>query len=60
MMRSVFRLPHKIAGQMAVDIVSRNMSGKAPQHMEEYFKDKRFIVTGATAGQYTLSYERIV
>lgn len=59
-MRSVFRLPHKIVGQMAVDIVSRNMSGKAPQKMEDYFKDKRFIVTGASAGQYILHYERIV
>lgn len=51
MMRSVFKIPQKIAGQMAVDILSRNMSGQPRQRMEDYFKDKKFIVTGSCAGK---------
>lgn len=51
MIRSVFKLPHKIAGQMAVDILARNMSGQPRQRMEDYFKDKKFIVTGSCAGK---------
>lgn len=44
-------MSHKIAGQMAVDnMLSRNMSGRTPQKMEDYFKDKRFIVTGSCVG----------
>lgn len=51
MIRSICRLPHKIVGQMAVDILSRSMASQAPQSMESYFKDKRFIVTGSCAGK---------
>lgn len=50
MIRSLCKLPQKIAGQMVVDKLSRNMSGYTPQSMEDYFKDKRFIVTGSDAG----------
>lgn len=50
MIRSMFKRPHKIAGQMAVDILARNMSGQPRQRMEDYFKDKKFIVTGSCAG----------
>lgn len=50
MIRSICKMPQKIVGQMAVDILSRNMSSKSPQKMEDYFKDKRFIVTGSCAG----------
>lgn len=50
MIRSLCKLPQKIVGQMAVDKLSRNMSGHTPQSFEDYFKDKRFIVTGSDAG----------
>jgi len=51
MMRSVFRLPHKLAGQMVAGALSRNMSTENPAHrMEDYFKGKRFVVTGSSAG----------
>lgn len=50
MIRSLCKLPQRIVGQMAVDKLSRNMSGHSPQSMEDYFKDKRFIVTGSDAG----------
>lgn len=49
MIRSMCKLPHKLAGQMVVGILTRNMSG-TPQKMEDYFKDKKFIVTGSDAG----------
>ncbi|XP_026819703.1 L-xylulose reductase-like [Rhopalosiphum maidis] len=42
---------HLIAGRsMAVQTLSRNMAGQAPQKMEDYFKDKKIIVTGSCAG----------
>ena len=51
MFRFLSKLPHKIPGKnMVVDILSRNMSSKAPQKMEDYFKDKKIIVTGSCAG----------
>lgn len=50
MLRSVCKLSHKITGQMAVNILSRSMAGQAPQKMEDYFKGKKFIVTGSCAG----------
>jgi len=53
MMRSVFKLPQRVVGQMAAGILSRNMStaNSQPHRMEDYFKDKRFVVTGSNAGQ---------
>lgn len=50
MIRSVCKLTHKIAGQMTVDMLSRNMSAQPQQKMEDYFKGKKFIVTGSCAG----------
>lgn len=38
-----------IANQM-VKIYARNMTCKAPTRMEDYFKNKKFIVTGSGAG----------
>lgn len=51
MIRSICKLPNKLAGKMAVDILSRSMAGQAPQKMEDYFKGKKFIVTGSCAGE---------
>lgn len=52
MMRSVFKLPRKLVGQMAFGVLSRNMSTEKPvQRMEDYFKGKKFVVTGSNAGQ---------
>jgi len=51
MIRFLSKLPHKIVGQnLVVNIMSRNMAGNAPQKMEDYFKDKKIIVTGSCAG----------
>lgn len=51
MIRFLSKLPHKIVGQNAVvKIMSRNMACNAPQQMEDYFKDKKIIVTGSCAG----------
>lgn len=51
MIRFLSKLPHKIAGQnMAINIISRNIVCKAPQKMEDYFRDKKIIVTGSCAG----------
>jgi len=44
------KVQHKMIGQGAANILSRNISGQPKQKMEDYFKDKRFIVTGASAG----------
>jgi len=52
MIRSVCKLTHKIAGQMTVDILSRNMSAQPQQKMEDYFKGKKFVVTGSCAGKW--------
>lgn len=51
MMPFLRKLPHRIAGQnMVVNIMSRNMACNVPQKMEDYFKDKRIIVTGSCTG----------
>jgi len=42
-------LQHKIAGQM-VRSITRSIACKVPQKMEDYFKDKKIIVTGSCAG----------
>jgi len=42
-------LQHKVAGQM-VRSITRGMACKGPQKMEDYFKDKKIIVTGSCAG----------
>jgi len=51
MIRFLNKLPHKIAGQnMVVNIMSRSMASNVPKTMEDYFKDKKIIVTGSCAG----------
>jgi len=57
MMRSVFGLSHKVARQMAAGVLSRSASTETTttttttHKMEDYFKGKRFVVTGSSAGQ---------
>jgi len=60
MIRSICRLAHKKTGQMAVDILTRSMAGQAPQKMEDYFKGKKFIVTGSCAGMGEKITERLI
>lgn len=51
MIRSLCKIPQKIASQMAVDVLSRNMSTQPLRKMEDYFQGKKIIVTGSCAGQ---------
>lgn len=52
MIRSLCKIPQKIASQMAVDVLSRSMSTQQPlRKMEDYFQGKKIIVTGSCAGQ---------
>lgn len=52
MFGSIYKiLSIKLNNRCIASILSRGMSKKCST-MEEYFKDKRFIVTGATAGKY--------
>jgi len=56
-MMSFLNKLHKKAGQNVVfNIMTRNMGCKAPQKMEDYFKNKKIIVTGSCAGLLTIYY----
>jgi len=51
MIRSIFvSQVSKMIGQTVATTLLRNISGQPSQRMEDYFKDKCFIVTGANAG----------
>ncbi|KAE9524180.1 hypothetical protein AGLY_015425, partial [Aphis glycines] len=53
--------PHIItARNLTVQTLSRSMAGQAPQKMEDYFKDKKIIVTGSCAGMGEKITERLL
>jgi len=44
--------PNVIAARsLTAQTPSRSMAGQVPQKMEDYFKDKKIIVTGSCAGK---------
>lgn len=51
MIRFVNKLPLKTTGKVMANVSQRAMSCQPPQKMEDYFKDKKFIVTGSSAGK---------
>lgn len=53
MFRTIFklRLHQKIVERMPQTIQAKNKSSKPPQTFEDYFKGKKFIVTGSCAGK---------
>jgi FlaA1/EpsC-like NDP-sugar epimerase len=53
MFGSIFKLSTKLNNQSIVMTLSRSIVQQRAS-MEEYFKDKRFIVTGASGGKYKL------
>uniref|UniRef100_A0A2H8TUC9 L-xylulose reductase n=1 Tax=Melanaphis sacchari TaxID=742174 RepID=A0A2H8TUC9_9HEMI len=50
MFRSVLKIKNTFEQDFAVKCLFRNMAGQAPQKMEDYFKNKKIIVTGSCAG----------
>lgn len=53
MFGSIFKLSTKLKNQSVVRTLSKNVAQKRT-NMEGYFKDKRFIVTGASSGIYKI------
>ncbi|XP_050541144.1 L-xylulose reductase-like [Daktulosphaira vitifoliae] len=60
MIRSLCKLQSKVVGKMAVNVLFRGLATESPARMEDYFKDKRFIVTGSCTGMGHKITERLL